>query len=142
MVQPKRPTRRQQLNQQRKQKRSKFRHAVTRFRGKRARGKETVSRIYSQRWEERAISPSVAYRPYTTEQLPSRESTAIYSSEYSPNVKLLKITFWGYKQRSVGSTYVYYGVPQDVWVAFMEASSKGRFFWAFIRGQYKYTRVG
>ena len=119
----------------------KHRKIVTRFRGRRARGREIVSRVFSERRETRAISPSVAFKPFTTQQLPSRESTAIYRAEYDPKRNLLIVTFWGYKQRYVGSTYVYYGVSYDLWVRFMEASSKGRFFYYNIRTVFQYTRV-
>lgn len=119
----------------------KHRHAVKRFRGRRARGKETVSRVYSERFETKAISPMVAYKPYETEQLISGESTAIYAMKYDPKTNLLWITFWGYKQRYVGSTYVYYRVPYNLWVALNEASSKGRFFYFNIRSRFSYTQV-
>jgi hypothetical protein len=119
----------------------KSRHAIQRFRGRRARGLETVSRVYSQRFETKAISPMVAYKPYTTEQLVSGESTAIYAMKYDPKTNLLWITFWGYKQRYVGSTYVYYRVPYDIWVGLNEASSKGRFFYYNIRTSFQYSRV-
>jgi len=120
---------------------SKHRHIIQRFRGRRARGLETVSRVYSERFETKAISPMVAYKPYETEQLVSGESTAIYAMKYDPKTNLLWITFWGYQQRYVGSTYVYYRVPYEIWVALNEASSKGRFFYYNIRSNYTYSRV-
>lgn len=120
---------------------AKHRKMLTRFRGRRAKTKEIISRVYSERREAKAISPMVAFKPYATEQLPSRESTAIYSMEYDPKSKLLWITFWGYKQRHKGSTYIFYGVPEQVWTAINEASSKGRYFYYFIRTKYKYTKL-
>lgn len=135
---------RNQRNNRTKQKRlkvKKARHAVMRWRGRRSHKKETVARVYSQRWETKLAQHAVAYKPYTTEQTPSLESTAIHSMKYDPKTNLLWITFWGYKQRHVGDTYVYYRVPENVWVALNEASSKGRFFYYFIRMNYAFSRV-
>ena len=120
---------------------SKHAHTIKRFRGRRARSLETVSRVYSQRWETKLAQHAVAYKPYATEQLVSGESTAIYAMKFDPHTNLLWITFWGYKQRYVGSTYVYYRVPYELWVALNEASSKGRFFYYNIRTSFKYSRV-
>ena len=119
----------------------KHRKIVTRWRGTRARGREVISRVYAERPETKAISPMVAYKPYITQQLPSGESTAIYSMEYDPKTKLLIIIFWGYKQRKRGSKYVFYDVPQNIWIGLCEAGSKGRYFYYFIRTKYKYSRV-
>ena len=116
------------------------RKVVTRWRGKRSKERERISRVYSERPETRAISPMVAYKPYETEQPISLESTAIHSMGYDPKTNLLWITFWGYKQKKKGSTYVY-KVPETIWIALNEAGSKGRYFYYFIRTIYKYTRV-
>jgi hypothetical protein len=128
--------------QQRKSKRvSKLRHAGSRFRGKRSKGSQLISKVYSPRWETKLAQHAVAYKPFSTKQLVSGESTAIYSMAYNPKKKLLWITFWKYKQRGMGSTYVYYRVNPDVWEGLTEASSKGRYFWYFIRSRYKYSRT-
>lgn len=36
-----------------------------------------------------------------------------------------------------GKIYTYYNVPKDVWEAFKNAESKGRFFATFIKGRYR-----
>lgn len=118
------------------------RKVVSRIRAKRSKEKETVSRVYSQRWETKLAPHAVAYKPYTTQQLPSGESTAIKNAEYDPKTKIMNMTFWGYKQQSEGGEYNYFNIPQRVWEAFNEASSKGRYFYYFIRDRYNYQRVG
>ena len=40
-----------------------------------------------------------------------------------------------------GSIYRYLDVPEEVWLAFKEARSKGKFVWAELRGVYEYDRV-
>lgn len=124
-----------------KQRVGKHRKMVTRWRGTRSKERERISRVYSERPETKAISPMVAFKPYTTAQPISAESTAIHSMGYDPKTRLLWITFWGYKQRKKGSTYVYYNVPDTIWTALNEAGSKGRYFYYFIRTVYQYSRV-
>ena len=104
-------------------------------------GVETISRVYSPRWETKLAQQAVGYKPFATQQKVSGESTAIYSMSYNPKTKWLWITFWKYKQKGPGSSYVYYGVPQEVWEMLVEASSKGRYFWYYIRGSYNYSRT-
>ena len=138
------PNNRPSMPNRPKQKRLKVkrvRHAVMRWRGRRSHEREEVSRVYSQRWETKLAQHAVAFKPYTTQQLPSLESTAIHSMKYDPKTNLLWITFWGYKQRYVGDTYVYYRVPEREWIALNEASSKGRWFYYNIRTRYRYSRV-
>lgn len=125
-----------------KEKISRHRKAITLWRGKRSAKKERVERVYSQRWETKTgVSPMVVYKPYQTQQLLSLESTAIQSQEYDPKTRVLRITFWGYKQLHVGHTYAFYDVPQHIWVGLNEASSKGRFFNYMIKGNYSYSRL-
>ena len=141
MVSKPRPTG-QVLKQARTAKKvSKHRHAIQRWRGKRSKQKEEISRVYSERRETKAISPMVAYKPYDTEQPISLESTAIYSMKYDPSTRLLWITFWKYNMKGPASTYLYYGVPGRLWTSLNEASSKGRFFYYMIRSRFKYSRV-
>ena len=40
-----------------------------------------------------------------------------------------------------GDVYVYYDVPANVWRKFLSASSKGHFFWMFIRDNFKYSKL-
>jgi len=119
----------------------KIRMARTIWRGKRSKQREKISRVYSERRETKAISPMVAYKPYTTDQPISGESTAIYSMAYDPKTNTLWITFWKYKMTGPASTYVYYNVPLQVWTALNEASSKGRWFYYNIRHEYNYSRI-
>ncbi len=55
-------------------------------------------------------------------------SRSIYSIGYDPNSQTLVIRFWG------GLTYKYFGVPPSVYSQFVSASSKGRFYNSYIRG--------
>ncbi len=40
-----------------------------------------------------------------------------------------------------GGIYAYYGVPQNVYLGLMQASSKGRFFHQNIKKNYKYEKL-
>ena len=120
---------------------SKRKHIISRFRGQRSKRLERVHRVYSQRWETKLAQHAVAYKPYTTTQEVSGESTAIYSMSYDPKRQILWLTFWRYKQRGAGHTYAYYKVDPSVWEQLNEASSKGRYFWYYIRGQYNFARI-
>lgn len=42
---------------------------------------------------------------------------------------------------SPGDIYIYYDVPINVYRRFVGASSKGHFFWRFIRNVYKYSKL-
>lgn len=62
--------------------------------------------------------------------MPSVRSSAITFAEYNPDKRELYITF---KQ---GSTYTYYGVPPQVYEAFLSASSAGTYFNDYIKDKY------
>jgi hypothetical protein len=40
-----------------------------------------------------------------------------------------------------GSIYQYFDVPEAVYVGLIQAESAGRYFWANVRGAYRYARV-
>ena len=115
--------------------------SLTAFRGKKIKPKEVISRVFSERRETKLAQHAVAHVPFTTQQNIYGESTAIYSMAYDPDKKVLRLTFWKYKQRGAGGTYLYYNVPLELWKSLQQASSKGRFFWYNIRGLYNFRRV-
>ena len=41
-----------------------------------------------------------------------------------------------------GAVYRYFGVPQNVYSGLMSATSHGKYFHAYIRNNYRYSRVG
>ena len=53
----------------------------------------------------------------------------------------------GYENRTLyirfhkGGTYAYYSVPESVFAGLMSAGSHGKYFHAFIKGRYGYSRV-
>ena len=57
-------------------------------------------------------------------------SSVLVNIEYNKKDKLLFITF------KSGKTYVYYNVPEEVWKAFKDAESKGKFFNKYIKGRF------
>jgi len=68
------------------------------------------------------------------------KSSNINSIRYSPNTKTLFIKFG---QPRVTSMYKYTNVPEELFQGFLEADSKGKYFWKFIRNNpsiYKYER--
>ena len=115
--------------------------SLTAFRGKKVKPKETISRVFSERRETKLAPHAVAFAPFTTQQNIYGESTAIHSMGYNIEKRVLQLTFWKYKQRGPGGTYIYYNVPPEVWKSLQQASSKGRFFWYNIRGIYNFKRI-
>lgn len=61
------------------------------------------------------------------------DSSTIYEVIY--NGTDLTITF------ASGGAYVYSGVPAEVYAAFMDSESKGRFFHANIKGKYDCAKL-
>lgn len=58
-------------------------------------------------------------------------STSLNSAEYDAIDKILTVTF------NSGSSYRYADVPKEVYQELIEAKSAGKFFQAYIKGQYK-----
>jgi hypothetical protein len=61
-------------------------------------------------------------------------STVIRRFAYHPAEQRLEVLF------TTGTLYSYYGVQSDVAQAMRQSASKGRFFNAFIRDRYPFTR--
>lgn len=57
-------------------------------------------------------------------------SSVLANVEYNKKNKLLFITF------KSGKTYIYCNVPEEVWKAFKDAESKGKFFNTYIKGRF------
>jgi hypothetical protein len=63
------------------------------------------------------------------------QSSNLRAVSYDPGSYYLKIEFKG------GRIYGYDAVPPEVHQGLMATASKGRYFWANIRGQYVYRRL-
>jgi len=63
------------------------------------------------------------------------KSSNIHSLEYIPEEKELTIEF------NSGGVYVYRKVPKDVYDSFLEADSKGKFFFKHIKKNYDFERL-
>mgnify|MGYP003747505563 CR=1 FL=1 len=57
-------------------------------------------------------------------------SSVLSRAVYDEKLRILTITFKN------GKSYSYYNLPQEIWQAFKEADSKGRFFISNIKGKY------
>lgn len=57
-------------------------------------------------------------------------SSAISRIEYNELTRELMVTF------TSGRNYTYYGVPREVYVAFVNSSSKGQYFNDYIKDRY------
>lgn len=64
------------------------------------------------------------------ETLDATGSSNITGGTYDPETRTLTLSF------ASGGTYVYTGVPPDVWKGLKEAGSTGAYFWRHIRGRY------
>ena len=63
------------------------------------------------------------------------DSTNISTISYDTETRVLTIEF------VKGAEYMYHEVPTDVWEAFKDAPSKGRFFHAHIRDEFISNKV-
>ncbi len=63
------------------------------------------------------------------------QSSAILNLDYRDDSGELLVTF------VTGKTYLYYGVPAEVFAEFVRATSKGRFFNQAIRNRYFFRQV-
>lgn len=63
-------------------------------------------------------------------------STAIQRIDYDPDKREMFVTFV-----PTGKTYVYFGVPEDVYSAFLAAASRGQYFNYYIRDRYIYREI-
>ena len=63
-------------------------------------------------------------------------STNLRSVGYDPATSVLEVEFHG------GGIYQYFGVPGSVHAGLMQAGSKGRYLDSFVKGRYRYRKVG
>ena len=66
----------------------------------------------------------------------SVNSSNLSSVGYNPSQMVLEIQF------NDGAVYQYFGVPQNIYTSLMNASSHGKYFYANIRDNYRYSPVG
>lgn len=63
----------------------------------------------------------------------------------NPLPSRLWIQFWrkvkGSEQKVPGPTYLYTGVPREIWQGLLAADSKGTYHHRFIKYRYKYTTI-
>ncbi|MFA6060326.1 MAG: KTSC domain-containing protein [Taibaiella sp.] len=62
-------------------------------------------------------------------------SSVIITAHYNKDTQVLKVIF-----RS-GAVYEYYGVPEEVYLFYMKAKSKGTFLNKFIKGNFEFEKV-
>ena len=62
-------------------------------------------------------------------------SSNIISVGYDTGTQTMEVEF------NSGAVYQYFDIPQGIYDAFMAAGSKGEFFAAQIKGNYRYARV-
>jgi hypothetical protein len=64
------------------------------------------------------------------------QSTNVTAIGYDEPSQTLEVEF------NTGSVYQYYNVPQHLYDALMQASSKGQFINAYIKNAHSFSRVG
>ena len=62
-------------------------------------------------------------------------SSNIYMIGYDENEESLYVTFHS------GSTYEYINVPKNVFISFLSATSKGKYFYAWVRNRFNWVKV-
>jgi hypothetical protein len=67
--------------------------------------------------------------------MPEVDSRSVSRIDYDATERVLTVRF-----RDSGETYRYYGVPEPVYRAFLNAASKGRFLNTHIRDRYDFCR--
>ena len=68
-------------------------------------------------------------------------SSNIASRGYEEDTKTLEVGFIN-RKGGAESVYQYFGVPQEVWIDWLQAPSSGQFFAAKIKGAYPSQKVG
>jgi lysyl-tRNA synthetase class 2 len=68
------------------------------------------------------------------------QSSNVYSIGYRVSDRTLFVKFKSDKRGYEGSRYTYYDVPSDVYLAFLNAPSKGKFFAANVRRRYSFAQ--
>lgn len=64
------------------------------------------------------------------ESISITSSTKMIKASYDKDKKELQVIF------ATGKIYTYYNVPEEVWIGFKNAPSKGSYFSRFIKGKY------
>lgn len=67
--------------------------------------------------------------------IPVENSSSIAAYEYNAQAETLVIEFI-----KTQGTYTYFDVPQVVFEEFERAESKGKYFYGFIRGRYRFVK--
>ena len=67
--------------------------------------------------------------------MPAVDSSAIRGIDYEPSSRTLLVIFID------GDGYAYFGVPPELYAAFLAAESKGRFFAEQVRDRFEYQQV-
>ena len=62
-------------------------------------------------------------------------SSNLVSVGYEPNCAVLEIQF------NSGGIYQYFGVPPSIYSELLQAPSKGKFFYAYVRDVFSYARI-
>jgi len=62
-------------------------------------------------------------------------SSNVKGARYDEEERILEIMFKG------GAIYQYYDVDVDIWEGLLDAESKGKFVWEYIRDNYEYNRI-
>lgn len=72
----------------------------------------------------------------------TKESANIASTEYNKETKQLFVVFKSFKDPKKTSSYVYAGVPEDVWENLKKAESLGGFInKTIVKGGYSYEKL-
>lgn len=62
-------------------------------------------------------------------------STVVHTFYYNNDTQVLKVIFQS------GAAYEYYAVPEEVYLLFAKAKSKGTFLNQFIKGNYEFEKI-
>lgn len=100
---------------------------------------EFFRRIYLV--EDRRVTSKFKYRNSYTKRINEVVyvlSSNVVSGAYDPISEVLTLEFkkymkGGFRVSIGGPRYEYAGITKEVWEAFKDASSKGRFVWAYLR---------
>ncbi|MBA4191326.1 MAG: KTSC domain-containing protein [Planctomycetaceae bacterium] len=68
------------------------------------------------------------------------ESSNVFSVGYRVSDKTLFVKFKSEKRGYEGSRYTYYDVPSDVYLALLNAPSKGKYLAANVKGKYSFAQ--
>lgn len=101
--------------------------------------KSKIKNIISEAVRPRVTPSNVSdlYRSYVLV-----DSSNVHSFYYNPDKKEMRVRFLPKEEYGQnGAEYIYYNVPERIFIALLNANSHGSSFWKLARDKFRYERL-